>query len=416
MPVFTKSNSAVEKRLVAQGDKFRLASSYLGVRKPLALKCTRCGTVRLHSLGMNALKSRLKCTCEHEKAGKPFATKKQWQAKIDERHGRGEYRLLKRHGNYEFDARHACGIVSRFKVTSLVRRGKYVSCPCSHKKLVRHDAQTFGEQVSKRGFECLAIDTSAKTATYRHSCGFEFDKSGSAFKYVRRCPSCEEPMQNEDDLQARIDAKFGEREYVVIQRSAKIVRGHRSGRIEVRHRCGHAYWADMRALYQFGSSRCPECFGRAYGAAKEIELGGTTFRCQGHEPFLLKKLVVLYDPSEIVTSLDKKRLRIQYRYGGKRLNYYPDFWIPSRNKIFEVKSTATLGLVRDSDEGFFGEDLLAKNQAKARACIKRGYSFKLVVYGSKGNRLKVPPGWIRMDKKELAVAMQLNKIAAGIHE
>lgn len=57
-------------------------------------------------------------------------------------------------------------------------------------------------------------------------------------------------------------------------------------------------------------------------------------------------------------------LQIKYFYNGSFHTYYPDFVIPNTNIIFEIKPYFRIPDIR--------------NQAKQRACIENGYSFRYI--------------------------------------
>jgi len=88
---------------------------------------------------------------------------------------------------------------------------------------------------------------------------------------------------------------------------------------------------------------------------------------QGYEPIVLKELENDgYKFNDILTS-PKDMPEITYFFEGKEHRYYPDFYIPSENKIIEVKSDYTLQADWD------------KNQAKFEATRNLGFDFILEV-------------------------------------
>jgi len=88
---------------------------------------------------------------------------------------------------------------------------------------------------------------------------------------------------------------------------------------------------------------------------------------QGYEPTILKELEDQgYTFNRVLTSTSDMP-EIWYDYNGEKHRYYPDIYIPSENKIIEVKSTWTLKIDED------------KNQAKFEATKELGYDFRLEV-------------------------------------
>lgn len=99
---------------------------------------------------------------------------------------------------------------------------------------------------------------------------------------------------------------------------------------------------------------------------------------QGYESFCLNDLIEEgVDENEICNQVEFKNdiqpmPSIWYSFGERKRRYFPDIYIPSQNKIIEVKSPWT-----------FKKDI-AKNIAKAQACIAQGYEFELRIYDRKG--------------------------------
>ena len=93
---------------------------------------------------------------------------------------------------------------------------------------------------------------------------------------------------------------------------------------------------------------------------------------QGYEAFCLDDLILREGVrEEDIVNLVKDVPHIRYEFEGNR-TYFPDIYIPSQNKIIEVKCPWT-----------FKKDL-EKNLAKARKCIALGYNFELRIYDAKG--------------------------------
>lgn len=107
---------------------------------------------------------------------------------------------------------------------------------------------------------------------------------------------------------------------------------------------------------------------------------GEIIHYQGYEYFCLDELLEKENIKEydIVTPHFKNDKLPKIWYWDdeteKHRRYYPDFYIPSLNKIIEVKSMYTY-----SDKRFF-----KINQLKAQACKKAGYNFEFRIYNGKG--------------------------------
>ena len=107
---------------------------------------------------------------------------------------------------------------------------------------------------------------------------------------------------------------------------------------------------------------------------KEYKMpSGTIRKVQGYEPFALDELVKTYIEEDIIS--DRKDIpRINYKIGDKQKYYFPDIYIPSKNKIIEVKSTWTYKCKKDNI------------QEKAEATKVAGYEYEVWIYDSKRNK------------------------------
>ena len=104
---------------------------------------------------------------------------------------------------------------------------------------------------------------------------------------------------------------------------------------------------------------------------------GNIIVIQGYEGFCLDDLFEEgYDETELVVGLDNIPV-ISYVFKNGDHRYFPDIYIPSDNKIIEVKSRYTLDQQKE------------KNIAKAKACIDQGYYFEFRVYNEKGNLMEI---------------------------
>jgi len=101
---------------------------------------------------------------------------------------------------------------------------------------------------------------------------------------------------------------------------------------------------------------------------------GEIRKVQGYEPFALNDLLKEYSEDQIITG--RARIpRIQYTTNDKVRYYFPDIYIPSINKIIEVKSTWTYKCTTDN--------IKEKGEASKAA----GYDYEIWVYDSKGRRI-----------------------------
>lgn len=101
---------------------------------------------------------------------------------------------------------------------------------------------------------------------------------------------------------------------------------------------------------------------------------GKIINIQGYEHFALDILFKTYTEEQVMTQR-KDIPRIKYTLNNKIKYYFPDIYIPSENKIIEVKSTWTYK--KDID----------KNKIKSQFTIDSGYIFEFWIFDEKGRRI-----------------------------
>lgn len=100
---------------------------------------------------------------------------------------------------------------------------------------------------------------------------------------------------------------------------------------------------------------------------------GDIRQVQGYEPFALDILIKTHLETDIKTGR-KDVPRIPYRIDDKQHYYHPDIFIPSENKIIEVKSTWTYTFKQSNIPH------------KAAATKSAGYAYEIWVFDEKGNK------------------------------
>lgn len=101
---------------------------------------------------------------------------------------------------------------------------------------------------------------------------------------------------------------------------------------------------------------------------------------------------------EVLDRTSKQVPTIECR-AGRMKRYLPDFYIPKKNMVVEVKSPESLGI-----KGTFYYEkstlLIKRMQIRALKTIELGYKFRLIVV--EGNKkLKMPRDWMYMNPSEL---------------
>lgn len=150
---------------------------------------------------------------------------------------------------------------------------------------------------------------------------------------------------------------------------------------------------------------CLQCARLSTGyARKKIKLKGRLFTVQGYEDLFLKKIAKAHPT--LINEIETGRNVPFFNYVGKGPNnrvitercYRPDFFIPSRNQIVEIKSDYTA----------FGNKAWFRNLVQKRAAvINKGYKFALVVFNKKQERVCIPADWFTRSYSGLLEALAL---------
>jgi len=112
---------------------------------------------------------------------------------------------------------------------------------------------------------------------------------------------------------------------------------------------------------------------RFYMKEYKLPKSNKTIKVQGYEPFCLNDLLQNehIDEEELLKGY-KERPVIKYKYNEKNHYYHPDIYIPSENKIIEVKSQYTF----DNNKEI--------NLLKLEATKLLGYNAEIRIYDKKG--------------------------------
>lgn len=100
---------------------------------------------------------------------------------------------------------------------------------------------------------------------------------------------------------------------------------------------------------------------------------GTVIKLQGYENYAMDILLkdYAYDEENVKTAREDIPV-ITYQYKGKICKFYPDIYLPLKNKIIEVKSTYTHLAFEE------------KNKRKLEAAAKQGYKIEYWVFNRQG--------------------------------
>ena len=120
----------------------------------------------------------------------------------------------------------------------------------------------------------------------------------------------------------------------------------------------------------------PQFIDKSINTAKRYKLykfpSGKEIKIQGYENYALDKIIKLYDEDNIITEKSEMP-EIYYTFGkGSYKKYYPDIYIKSVNKIFEIKSDYT----------YYKDFHL--NDCKRKAVEALAYTFELLIFDRRG--------------------------------
>lgn len=102
---------------------------------------------------------------------------------------------------------------------------------------------------------------------------------------------------------------------------------------------------------------------------------GDVIKLQGYEKFGMDYLLKTFSEKDIITNQSEiASILGQIKYGNNQ-KYYPDIYVKSIHKIFEVKSPYTYDLHKE------------KNIDKKNACENKGIEFEFLIFDSAGNLL-----------------------------
>ena len=132
-------------------------------------------------------------------------------------------------------------------------------------------------------------------------------------------------------------------------------------------------------------SQCPEVHQKMLASSFSVKEytfpSGETIRYQGYELSAVKLLVTSSIAiNDIVEGYEKlKEIEIWYEFGGTEHRYFPDIFVPSQNKIIEVKSTYTYQLHKE------------QNHAKLQATKELGYNCEIHIFDGKERLVETIP-------------------------
>ena len=299
----------------------------------------------------------------------------------------------------------------------ITSRAKFVCWKCARKKQSasyrsKYSHKEYIDRVSRIRPELKVIGKyKGKSSKIDHrfiSCGHISSMAPSeVLLRPSACRICSFQRRTTDEFQTILDAKFPNLEVS-------------SGEYKTRESVLLFYCSDCnsewlrRASMLLGlkeGNGCPICSKKG----KLVELGNKSVMVQGYEGLALDYLVRIrkIDPRRIQVESSKVTPLIKFKHKGRQKCHRPDIWIADKNLLIEVKSPATLGVVRSKFSNFVGsqKELYLEVRKKAQEAIRQGFRNELLLFNGV-RRLVLPKDWYSKnftEIKKLVVSQTLIK-------
>lgn len=298
--------------------------------------------------------------------------------------------------------KHSCGTTFEANNHALFR-ARPLGCPCLRKKAPKHTLDTLKARYKKLDsvWTPVAYIEGSKEATFKNrKCKHTVEMPWSR-DFDMRCSVCfpnkfASGGMTPKEYRAWLKSEFPE--YKALDDYEGI-----STRIRYRHNCGGVTKTTPN-WFKRPSFRCSHCGPRTSGSLHAYTLGGQEFLVRGKEAVAIKWILenTRYKAADMQVDSGGSVPLIYYRElsGDQKRKYYPDLFIQKKNLIVEVKDLNTLGICKT----FFyveGEQLWATNCAKARACRAKGYTFRMLVFNAKNERIALPKNWTEYSHKKI---------------
>jgi hypothetical protein len=343
-----------------------------------------------------------KCSTLAPKTGKKTGPKVDVEAKKralikDLKSKRPDYRLVEYRYRQPCVFKHTCGNVFEMHPRALLeRRG---SCICEHKKLAKHDKTTLQHwhDSRKTGYKVLAC-LGKQSKLQCSKCNHKF--VARKF-YNRHCPKCNPNPYATQRWDPEEYAKFIKQRQPKFKQLTAFVNQHT--KIRFKHLdCGTEFETTSSAIAR-QSFRCPACSPKTCSSYRKFIRNGIELNVRGKEAIALDWILkhTRYTLEYIRVDSEGCVPRVTYKpKAGHSQSYYPDFYIERANLIVEVKDCNSLGL---HNQFFYrtSEQLWSTNCAKAKAVIKAGYKFKMLLFDRNNKRIKLPEDWYLQSRAKI---------------
>lgn len=138
---------------------------------------------------------------------------------------------------------------------------------------------------------------------------------------------------------------------------------------------------------------------------KQIQRKGKKFKVQGYEPQALDYMLSFgLKVSEIdcYESGNVPSIKTSFKLDTHTHSiHYPDFYIPKRNLVVEVKSLGTLGLEERTLGKYTPKQAFKLMQHKSKQAKKQGYKYLCLVMNKEGDRIDLPKDWDSISRSKV---------------
>jgi hypothetical protein len=320
---------------------------------------------------------------------------------------RPDYKLVE-YGRRQSTFKHRCGSIFQMGNRTLLEFSG--SCSCEHKKLVLHDKSTLQKwhDEHRTGFTVLKYDhTIIGNDEAKLCCNTCDHKFVTRKQYDRRCPRCFPNLFVSHvwtDAEYRLWLRTNKPEFKLIDSFVD----HRTT-VEYRHKdCGLTFTKTPSSVTR-ASFRCPACAPATCGSYRTIEKDGREIRLRGKEHIALDWILKhdKFDLDDLEFDADGTVPKIDYlqengAYRNTTRYYKPDMYVSKKNLLIEVKDFRTLGL----EHVFFyktAAELWTINCAKAKACLDKGFKFRMMLFNRDNERVRLPVKWYYYTHKQIKV-------------
>lgn len=173
----------------------------------------------------------------------------------------------------------------------------------------------------------------------------------------------------------------------------EVLETYRGAHERILHRCSAGHTWESKPNWILSGYGCPLC-DRSQYRRRRIQVGNREVLVQGSEgraaDILLNAEGV--KPHDLAFSKQEGLPTFRYRFDGRWRVYVPDIYRPSLHQVIEVKSGPTLG--------YYDPGIYRKVRAKARAVLREGYSFRLMVI-HRNQLLDLGKSWHRLSWEKL---------------